>query len=263
MRFGLMSRIAPIAFAAAVLVPAQTPADKSWKILEGGIANNNAGTREKAVRALGLITNHTKAVQLAEKALGDPKPDVQAAAADALGQMGAKSAIPKLVDAIKSKETEVVFAAANALFVLGDPRAYEVYYAVLTGERKSGEGLVESQMKMIKDPKAMAKMGFEAGVGFIPFGGAGLTVFKMVTKDDTSPVRAAAGLKLAGDRDAKTSAALMQAASDKKWLVRAAIVDSIAKRGDASLLKAVWPLLEDENEVVKFTAAGAILRLTK
>jgi len=52
-------------------------------------------------------------------------------------------------------------------------------------------------------------------------------------------------------------------ASDKKWLVRAAVVDAIAKRGDPSLLKAVWPLLNDDEDTVRFTAAGAILRLTK
>ncbi|HTS66554.1 MAG TPA: HEAT repeat domain-containing protein [Candidatus Acidoferrales bacterium] len=258
-----MTRFFLITVAAASLLPAQTPVDKSWKILEDGIASEKTDKRVKAVRALGLITNNTRAQQLAEHALGDPKSEVQAAAADALGQMGAKQSIPKLVAAAKSDEAEVVFAAANALYVLGDPRAYEVYYAVLTGERKTGQGLVDSQMKMIKDPKAMARLGFEAGVGFIPFGGAGLSVFKMVTKDDASPVRAAAALKLARDPDPKTASALAQAASDKKALMRAAVVDAIAKRGDASLLKAVWPLLDDDEDTVRFTAAGAILRLTR
>ena len=248
----------------AGFLPAQTPADRSWKILEQGVADKSTDTRTKAVRALGLITTKPKAQQMAEKALSDPKADVQAAAAEALGQMGAKSSVAKLVQAVQSQQdTGVVFAAANALYNLGDPRAYEVYYAVLTGERKSGASLVESQMKMLKDPKAVAQMGLEAGIGFIPFGGMGLSVFKTVTKDDASPVRAAAAQKLIRDSDPKTSEALMKVASDKKWLVRAGVVDAIAKRGDPSLLRAVWPLLDDENETVKFTAAAAILRLTK
>jgi HEAT repeat protein len=153
----------------------------------------------------------------------------------------------------------VVFAAVNALYNLGDPCAYEVYYAVLLGERKSGEGLVESQMKMLKDPKAMARMGFEQGLGFIPFAGVGYSVLKTMTKDDTSPVRAAAAQKLIRDADPKTSEALMRTASDKKWLVRAAVVDAIARRGDPALLRAVWPLLNDENDTVRFSAAAAIL----
>ncbi len=245
------------------MLSAQTPVDRSWAALNTGLGDKSAETRAKAVRALGLITNNPKAQQLVEAALKDAKPEVQAAAAEALGQMGAKSSVPKLMVAVKSPDTEVVFAAANALFTLGDPRAYDIYYAVLTGERKTGEGLVDSQMKMLKDPKAMAQIGVQAGLGFIPFAGIGMSVFKTATKDDSSPVRAAAAQKLIRDPDPKTAQALMTAASDKKWLVRAAVVDAIAKRGDASLLKAVWPLLSDENEIVRFSAAATVLRLTK
>jgi len=252
-----------IAAAGTALLYAQPPADRAWSALNAGLSDKSTDTRVKAVRALGLITNNAKAQKLAEAALSDPKPEVQAAGADALGQMGAKSSANKLVEAVKAKDTAVVFAAANALYNLGDARAYEVYYAVLTGERKSGESLVDSQMKMLKDPKAMAQIGIEAGIGFIPFASLGLGVFKTVTKDDSSPVRAAAAQKLIRDADAKTAKALMETASDKKWLVRAAVVDAIAKRGDPALLKAVWPLLSDENETVRFSAAATVLRLTK
>ncbi len=249
--------------AGTVLASAQTPVERSWSALNAGLGDKSAETRAKAVRALGLITNNAKAQQLAETALKDAKPEVQAAGAEALGQMGAKSSVPKLMTAVKSQDTEVVFAAAHALFTLGDPRAYDIYFAVLTGERKTGESLVDSQMKMLKDPKAMAQIGVEAGLGFIPFAGIGLSVFKTATKDDTSPVRAAAAQKLIRDPDPKTATALMNAASDKKWLVRAAVVDAIAKRGDPALLKAVWALLSDENEIVRFSAAATVLRLTK
>jgi len=68
--------------------------------------------------------------------------------------------------------------------------ASNVYYAVLTGQRKTGEPLLESQLKMLKDPQELAKIGFEAGMGFIPFGGVGTKVFKTVTQDKVSPVRA-------------------------------------------------------------------------
>jgi HEAT repeat protein len=217
----------------------------------------------KAVRALGLITDNKKAQEMAEKALADEKPEVQAAGAAALGEMGAKSSVPKLLEAVKAKDSDVVFAAANALYKLGDPHAYDVYYAVLVGERKSGDSLMDSQMKMLKDKKALARMGFEQGIGFIPFAGLGYSAFKTVTKDDTSPVRAAAAQKLVRDSDPKTSEALMQTAADPKWLVRASVIDAIAKRGDKALLRAVWTRLDDENETVRFTAAGTILRLTK
>ena len=76
-------------------------------------------------------------------------------------------------------------------------------------------------------------------------------------------MRAAAAEKLARDRDPDTAEALKRTASDDKWLVRAAVIDAIAKRGDPDLLSALWPLLNDDNDTVQFTAAAAIIRLTK
>ncbi len=254
--------IAALTIVTAAFVVAQTPADQGWNILSSGAAEENAEKRAMAVRALGLIVNNAKAQKMAEKALTDPSPEVQSAGAMALGQMGAKSSADKLVEAAKRPDGALIFAAANALSLLGDPRAFQIYYAVLTGEKKSGEGLVDSQMKVLKNPRAMAKLGFQAGVGFVPFGGAALTTYKVVTKDDSSPVRAAAAAKLARDPDPKSRDALGHATSDDKWLVRAAAVDAIAKRGDPSLLEAIVPLLSDKNDTVRLTAAATVVRLS-
>jgi hypothetical protein len=38
-------------------------------------------------------------------------------------------------------------AAAKSLIQLGDEKGYEVFYAVITGTRKSGESLVADQEK--------------------------------------------------------------------------------------------------------------------
>jgi HEAT repeat protein len=246
------------------MLHAQSASDKAWSILNAGIGHEKADHRAKAARALGLIVNDARARQLAEHALADPKGEVRAAAADALGQMNAKASIGKLVEVVKTdKDTAAVFAAAGALDALGDPRAFEFYYAVLTGERKSGESLVDSQMKMLKDPKAVAQLGVQAGLGFVPFGSLGYTVFRTATKDDTSPVRAAAAQKLVRDSDPATSEALVKVAGDEKWMVRAAVLNAIARRGDTKLAAAILPRLDDENETVRYTAAAAVLRLTK
>jgi HEAT repeat protein len=167
-----------------------------------------------------------------------------------------------LKGALKDKASSVVFAAANALFVMGDPDAYEVFYAVLTGQKKSGDSLVDSQMKMLKDPKALTQLGMEAGIGFIPFGGVSYKVFKMSTADAVSPVRAAAAGKLVGDPDPKSGQALANAASDEKWLVRAAAIGALVRRNDPGALKVITPLLGDENDVVRFNAAAAVIQLS-
>ena len=256
-----MKILAFIACASCLL--AETPVDKAWTILSDASKAKSYEERSQSVQALGIISGNPRAQSIAEAALKDEREEVRAAAADALGEMRAKGSAPSLNAALKDPATVVVFAAANALLSIGDPGAYQVYYAVLTGEKKSGDSLIESQMKMLKDPKALSKLGFEAGIGFVPFGGVALTTFKMVKADNVSPVRAAAAIKLAGDPDPKSAAALAAAAKDEKWLVRAAVVDAIAKRNDPSLLPAVTPLLGDENDIVRFNAAAAVIHLTR
>jgi HEAT repeat protein len=241
---------------------AQAPADKAWTTLQGGLADKGVDNRAVAVRLLGLIENNPKAEEFALKALADEKPDVRAAAADALGQMKAKSAVPKLTELAKSeKDVSVILACGRSLIALGDPLGFNVFYAVLTGERKSGAGLGADQKKMLSDPKKMAQFGFEQGIGYVPFGGVGYGTFKAVTKDDASPVRAAAAKILAKDPDPKSSEALVAAASDKSWIVRAAALDAISHRDDPSLSAQIEPRLNDEKEAVRYTAAAAIIHL--
>jgi HEAT repeat protein len=249
-------------WAVAATSNAQQPASRAWNILKQGASDPDDDTRAKAIHALGLLTKNDDARRLAESALSDPKPDVRAVGATALGQIGLRASAAKLKELLKKhEETEVVFSATTALFALGDPAAYEVYYAVLTGERKTGDALIQSQLDRLKDPEALAKIGFEAGVGFIPFGGISYKVFKSIREDHATPVRAAAAKKLAGDPDPKSGQALATACSDEKWLVRAAVASAIAERGDKKLVSAVIPLLGDPEDIVRFTAAAAVIRL--
>ena len=260
----IMHKILLFAVFGSGLLIAEAGADRAWSILTKGLSDENGEVRAKAARALGLIVNSQRATQLAEHALSDPKSEVRAAAAGSLGQMGAGSSVQKLVERIQTdSDAEVVFGAAAALHTLGDPRAYEFYYAVLTGQRKTGTSLVESQIKMLQDKRAVAKMGVEAGLGFVPFGSLGYSLVKRGTKDDTSSVRAAAAQKLIADTDPRTIDALTSTAGDEKWVVRAAVLNAIAKRGDPKLLPAVLPRLDDENDTVRFTAAATALRISK
>ena len=108
----------------------------------------------------------------------------------------------------------------------------------------------------------MAQLGFEEGIGFIPFAGIGWEAIKVIRKDDSSPVRAAAAKVLAKDPDPAATKALADAVGDKSWLVRAAALEALAKRGDPSVLDTVQLYVSDEKDAVKYTAAAAVLRLT-
>ena len=63
---------------------------------------------------------------------------LSAAAASCLGEVGSDSAIPALKEALHDTSSQVVFAAASSLYKLNDPAAYQVYYAAVTREMKSG-----------------------------------------------------------------------------------------------------------------------------
>jgi HEAT repeat protein len=247
---------------AGSILLAQTPQQKAWSILEEGAKEKSPDKRSKAVRALGLVPHSPKAVQIAEKALEDERPEVRAAAATALGLMPSPTSIPKLKNAMSDGEISVVLAAAHSLLRLSDHDAYEVYYAVLMRQRKGTESLLAEGEKTLKDPKKMAQFGFEEGIGYVPFGGFAYAAFKELTKDDVSPVRAAAAKALAKDPDLRSAKALVQSASDKSWIVRAAALDAIAERGDPSLLEHIAPAMSDHKDLVRYTAAATVIRLS-
>jgi HEAT repeat protein len=157
--------------------------------------------------------------------LQDSEPNVRGAAALSLGAVKSKSAIPILIAAVKAeREGAVVMAAAKSLIQLGEEKGHEVYYAVLTGERKSGEGLIggqEEQMKqLMRNPKQMETMAFEQGLGFVPFGGASIQVYQAVHQSQEKDliVKATSIKILAKDPDPRTGKALVTATTDKQWL---------------------------------------------
>ena len=236
---------------------------QAWDVLLAGINESGAEKRATAVRALALLTGERRAAALATHALSDDKPLVRAAAATALGEMHARFAIPKLAQALSDKEPIVMLAAAHSLLTLKDPRAYDVYYEILTGERKGNKGLVAGELDTLRDPKKMALLGFQEGIGFVPFAGIGYSAVRTVMKDDNSPVRAAALKVLSEDHDSVIEQAMIRTAlEDKNQLVRIAALDSLAQRGNPAIIKRIVPAMSDDKDAVRYTAAAAVLHLS-
>ncbi len=82
----------------------------------------------------------------------------------------------------------------------------------------------------------------------------------MLRADEVSPIRAAAAKILANDPDPESGQALVNATSDKNWLVKTAALEAIAKRGDPTLRDAIVPAMKDDNTAVRCTAAAAVIR---
>ena len=240
----------------------QIPEEKAREILQAGLSEHSTSKRAAAVGALGFLQRDPPAIESAEKALGDKKPAVRAAAATALGQMGARSSIPLLKEALADREKRVFIAAADSLLSLGDPAGYDLYYEILTGERRSGESWLAEKKRLITDTRAMVLLGLGVGIGYAPYAGYGWMVWQELSKDYVTPSRIDALRKLANDPDSWIGEALVKAASDKHWTVRVAALSAIARHGDPSLISPITPHMTDKKAAVRYTAAAAVLRLS-
>jgi len=77
----------------------------------------------------------------------------------------------------------VAFAASSGLLWRGNSSGYVIYREGLVGQRKSGEGPVEDEKKLVKDPKAMTLMTLGVAMGFAPYAGHGWATFEVLSKD--------------------------------------------------------------------------------
>jgi len=243
---------------------AQAGPAKAWTFLEGGLAQKGASQRLAAVRVLGLIPDNSHASELAEKALKDTNNAVRAAAATALGQMHAVGADASLKQALNDKSLSVVMAAAHALRLLNDPACYDAYYQIFTGERKNDSGMIAQEMKVLHDPKQVAEMGFNEGIGYVPFAGIGWEALQTMMKDrkDGAAAKAALISALATDPDARTGKVLLTASQNPNWVLRIGALEAIAKRGDSTLLPRIEPRLSDPKREVRYAAAATVIRLS-
>ena len=250
--------------ASSVASLAENPEQQAWRILQTGATGKSPEVRVVAVGALGLVLRNSRAAAMAEKALEDQKPQVRVAAARALGQILYAASIPKLRKALADKEDLVVTAAAHSLVQFKDSAGYELYYSVLTGERKKGQGLISREMDILNDPKKVAEFSLEEGIGFLPYGGYGISAVQFLREEerDKSSAKVVAAKFLADDPDPQSSEALVRAVSNKSWLVREAALEAIAKRADPSLLEKIQAAMSDQKNHVRYTAAAAVIRLT-
>lgn len=187
---------------------------------------------------------------------------MRAAAACALGQMGAKDSILILKEMLVDKDAAVFFAAADSLLALGDPAGYDVYYEVLMGERKSGHTLMAEQKRMVKDSKAMTLAAFGVAIGYAPYASSAWMFYRVVSKDYGLPVRVEALKKLASDPDPRINGEMVKAASDRNWRVRAAALSAIARHGDPALIPTAVAGMSDKCRWVRYMAAAASVRLS-
>ncbi len=237
--------------------------ERAWSVLTEGLKHDHAARRILAVQALSLIPKNRRAERFAVSALKEEKDaKVRVAAAATLGQLRATAAIPALRDALNDSDVSVVLSAAQALYLMKDPRAFDIYYAVLMRDHKTGNGQMQSQLDRLKDPKQMMQLGFEEGIGFVPFASMSYEAYKEIKRSGTASARAASARFLAHDPDQASEDALVEAAlTDSSEQVRLAAIDAITERGDPNCIVRLEKNLFDDKPVVRYRTAAAILHL--
>jgi HEAT repeat protein len=243
----------------------QTPDEVAWQIVDHGIHEGNPIKRRQAVLAMNLVLPQPRPVALIIGALDDKDAGVREAACATLGEMKARTAIAKLQIAIADPVPEVTFAAAKALYSMGDPLGTRALIAILTGEQSDSSGFLSGSIRSMKlklhDPKALMMIGIKEGSGFAGPFGMGVPLAEGLLKDNQASGKTVAALLLADDKSPQSLAALKDALTEKNWTVRAAAARAVGKRNAAALYDNVTMLLDDKRDEVQFSAAATLIRL--
>ena len=241
------------------------PPVAAWDVLRDAIRSRKQTHRVEVIAALAVVGARPDVLHLLYGALKDKHSTVRKTAAIALGDMQAEAAKPQLRALLDDESPEVGFAAANALWKMGDHSGREIFITTLTGERK-GEGFVKSSVKSnlakYSDPKVVAMTGVKEAAGaFLGPLPMGITIAQELLKDHGASGRAACAALLAKDPSPDAVDELTQALKDKNWAVRAAAAQALAVSPGKVSPEVFESLLVDDNKTVREIAAAGIIRL--
>ncbi len=201
---------------------------------------------------MSLLRPDTRSVALIEEALSDKGAGVREAACATLGEIKARTSIPKLKKALDDSVPEVIFAAAKALYAMDDPTGREVLMDVVIGDQSGASGFVSGSIREAKltlhDPKALILIGIKGGAGFAGPFGMGVPVAEGLLKDNQASGKTVAALLLATDTTPESLNALKVALTEKNWTVRAAAARAIGTRDATPLYDDVAMLLDDKRD---------------
>jgi HEAT repeat protein len=254
-----------VMFFATTCLFGQTAGEIAWRVIEHGVSDPNPIKRRQAILAMGSLRPQSRPVALIEGALGDKETSVREAACATLGEIKARTSIPKLQMALADAAPEVIFAAAKALYNMGDATGKQVITAVLLGEQSDASGFLSSSMRSMKlkmhDPKALLMIGVNESAGFAGPFGMGVPLAEGLLKDNQASGKTVAALLLATDTSPETLQALKDGLSEKNWTVRVASARAIGIRQATGLYEDVAKLLDDKRDEVEFSAAATLIRL--
>jgi HEAT repeat protein len=256
------SRVDPV-----VMAQATTTAERAHLILDDALKARNPDTRKVAVQSLGLIGSREPYVSQLKTMLQDKDVQVRIAVVASLLDLKDNDTVPNLRIALSDPVPEVRFAAAKALWTLGDAEGRDALVSVLAGDTPATSGYFATEgrdaLRLFYAPGTAIPYLVGRTIGFAHVAGLGLGVASLegLLSDRNMSSRAAAALLLSKDQDPKVLLAMREALADKDESVRAAAIHAIALRDDPKLEIELLPFLEDKAEAVSTRAAAGCLRL--
>ncbi len=264
-----LSKIAAIAVLIAPFSLLAQPDKTAWDLLKQGLVDTNPLNRRQAVTATGSVGLDPEAVRLVEAALKDDKDSlIRATAAAELGEMKSRQSFPALKAALDDPAGEVGFAAAKALWDMGDKTGRGFIEDVVAGQQVATDGGVKGALhradRLRYDPKKMAVIGAKSASGALlgPFN-IGVLAAEQVFKGGAEAARMQALNLLAEDCDTQTFK-LLQAATtdDKTWAEKAAAAKALGRCGNPDAIPKLEENLSNSNAAVRYMAAASIIRLS-
>jgi HEAT repeat protein len=260
-----------IFFLCGPTAPAQTGADdpnvqKAKGILLKGVASGNPDTRSLAVMSASLIGDRSEVLtKLYSMLETDKDVPTRITIISTLGSFNNPAVVPALQKALKDPVPEVELAAALALFGLKQADGKAFLLDVLSGKQKTTSGFMSSEkrslVRMTHTPTTTF-LGIVANQFALPGLGSGMESAVGLSADPASMASSSVIFSLAKDKnDPNVWSALETAMGDKEWATRAAAVHVVAMHNDPSLLDKVAPLMDDKKEQVSFRAAAGYIRL--
>ena len=266
----MLGKLATIGFLLPASFLLAQPEKIAWDVLKPGLVDTNPLNRRQAVTATGSIGLDPEAIRLVETALAkDTDPLIRATAAAELGEMKSRQSIPALRAALDDPSGEVGFAAAKALWDMGDKTGRGFIEDVVAGQQKATDGGVKGALRradrLRHDPKAMAVLSAKEASGALlgPFN-IGVVAAEQVLKNNAVAVRMEALNLLAEDCDLQTFKLLEVATTDDKtWAEKAAAAKALGRCGNPDAIPKLEQNLSNSNAAVKFMSAAAIIRLSR
>ena len=246
------------------------PADtvqRCRSMLNDAVHDRNPDGRKAAAEALSLVGVKDNALQYLAPMLDDHDVSVRIAVVITLGDFKDNRTLPLLKKALRDPVPEVDFAAAKVLYQMHDPDGVQFLLAVVGREEKASSSFFTNEkrgaLRMLHTPnKLFIYIGMQAaGFAPVPGLGFGLSSAEGILSDPDSSARAASLLLIGSSHDPTLADAVGSGLSDKEWSVRAAAVHLVAMHPFPQFREQLVPLLDDKKEAVRERAAAAYIRL--